>query len=116
MHRGAIRVVWAVAALGAAGGGALLAQSPRPADPTVSVAQEPTITIAPQNITAQDLLAGLANPARWLTMSGDYSAQRFSPLTQITTANAGPLAAQWTFQTGVAGKFETTPIVIDGIL
>src|SRR4029077_5845193 len=59
---------------------------------------------------------GLKNPARWLSYSGDYTSQRYSTLAQITTANAGQLSAQWTFQTGVVGKFETTPLVIDGIL
>ena len=38
-------------------------------------------------ITGQDLLAGLANPTRWLTYSGDYSGRRHSPLTQITPEN-----------------------------
>src|SRR5206468_2186402 len=33
-----------------------------------------------------------------------------------TPANAGQLAPQWTFQTGVVNKFEATPIVIDGVL
>src|SRR5512132_1851420 len=69
-----------------------------------------------QDVTSKDLLDGLANPSRWLTHSGDYAGQRFSPLTQITTANADQLAAQWTFQTGVVNKFEATPIVIDGML
>lgn len=71
---------------------------------------------AQQGITSKDLLNGLANPARWLTYSGDYSGRRHSPLAQITPANAGQLSAQWTFQTNVAGKFEATPIVIDGVL
>ena len=69
-----------------------------------------------QGISNQDLLGGLANPARWLTYSGDYSGRRHSPLTQITPDNAWQLSAQWTFQTGVAGKFEATPIVVDGVL
>ena len=69
-----------------------------------------------QSITGRDLVDGLANPSRWLTHSGDYFGHRFSPLTQITPANAGQLAAQWTFQSGVVNKFEATPIVIDGIL
>jgi alcohol dehydrogenase (cytochrome c) len=69
-----------------------------------------------QDITNKDLLDGLANPSRWLTHSGDYSGQRFSPLTEITPANAGQLAPQWTFQTNVVQKFEATPIVIDGVL
>ena len=73
-------------------------------------------TVAAQDITTKELLDGLANPSRWLTHSGDYAGQRFSPLTQITPANAGTLAAQWTFQTGVNNKFEATPIVIDGVL
>jgi alcohol dehydrogenase (cytochrome c) len=73
-------------------------------------------TVNAQDITTKDLLDGLANPARWLTYSGDYTGQRFSPLTQITPANVGQLAAQWTFQTGVNNKFEASPIVIDGTL
>lgn len=75
-----------------------------------------TITLDAQGITNTDLLAGLDNPTRWLTYSGDYSGRRYSPLTQITPSNAGQLVAQWTFQTGVAGKFEATPLVIDGVL
>ena len=75
----------------------------------------PSQRVGAQDITTKDLLDGLANPSRWLTHSGDYAGQRFSPLTQITPANVGQLAAQWTFQTGVVNKFEATPIVIDGI-
>ena len=73
-------------------------------------------TLRAQDITGKELLDGLSNPSRWLTYSGDYSGQRFSPLTQITPANVGQLAAQWTFQTGVNNKFEASPIVIDGTL
>jgi alcohol dehydrogenase (cytochrome c) len=69
-----------------------------------------------QDITSKDLLDGLANPSRWLTYSGDYTGRRFSPLTQVTPANAAQLAPQWTFQTGVVNKFEATPIVVDGVL
>ncbi len=70
----------------------------------------------PAGVTSKDLLDGLSNPSRWLTYSGDYTGQRFSPLTQITPANAAQLSAQWTFQTGVVNKFEATPIVLDGVL
>jgi alcohol dehydrogenase (cytochrome c) len=69
-----------------------------------------------QGISSKDLLDGLSNPSRWLTYSGDYSGRRHSPLREITPANVGRLAAQWAFQTGVAGKFEATPIVVDGVL
>ena len=73
-------------------------------------------TISAQDITTRELLDGLANPSRWLTHSGDYAGHRFSPLKDVTPANAGQLAAQWAFQTGVNNKFEATPIVIDGTL
>ena len=70
-----------------------------------------------QSVTAEQLNAPLgADPERWLHYSGDYSGQRHSPLTQITPGNVGQLLPQWAFQTGVLGKFETTPLVIDGIL
>ena len=76
-----------------------------------------TVYLRAQDISAKDLSDGLANPMRWLTYSGDYSGQRHSPLTEITPANAGSLMPQWTFQTGaIAGKFEATPIVIDGVI
>jgi alcohol dehydrogenase (cytochrome c) len=52
----------------------------------------------------------------WTTYSGNHSAQRHSPLTQITPANVGQLTVQWLFQTGVAGAFEATPLVVDGIM
>ena len=70
-------------------------------------------------VTVQDLLGGLKDPARWLTYAGDYSAQRHSPLTQITPANAKGLIPQWVFQTLVPAPgrgLETIPIVLDGVL
>jgi len=67
-------------------------------------------------ITSQDLLDGLKDPTRWLTYGGDYSSQRHSPLTQITPENVNQLTAQWTFQTGTTGSFQTTPLVVDGVL
>ncbi len=69
-----------------------------------------------QNISSKDLLDGLKSTGRWLTYSGDYSGRRHSPLAQITPENVGSLRAEWIFQTGVPGKFEATPIVIDGTL
>jgi len=67
-------------------------------------------------ITNRDLLDGLKDPTRWLTYSGTYDGHRHSPLTQITPANVDRLTAQWTFQTGQLGSFQTTPIVVDGVL
>src|SRR5262245_8735332 len=67
-------------------------------------------------VTPQDLLDGLKDPGRWLTNGGDYNGHRHSPLTQITPANVGQLSTQWTFQTGTLGNFQTTPVVIDGVI
>src|SRR3989449_6793613 len=71
---------------------------------------------APPQVTSQDLLDGQKDPSRWLTYSGDYSGHRHSPLTQITPENVHQLSAQWTFQTGTLGSFQTTPLVLDGVL
>ena len=37
-------------------------------------------------------------------------------MTQITPENVSQLTTQWTFQTGVLGSFQATPIVIDGVI
>src|SRR5262249_10244903 len=67
-----------------------------------------------QTVGVAQLNAGLADPSQWLTHSGDYSGRRHSPLTQITPANVAELRAAWTFRTGVAGKWEASPLVIAG--
>ena len=69
--------------------------------------------------TYQDILAGLSDPERWLTYSGDYSGQRHSPLSQITPENVAGLRPVWTFQTGVTTRgrgFETSPLADGGVL
>ena len=80
---------------------------------TWSVAAQQT---RPAQVTAQDLRDGLKDATRWLTYSGDYTNHRHSPLTQITPENVHRLTAQWAFQTDTLGKFEATPLVVDGII
>ena len=68
-------------------------------------------------VTPPEVLGGLpADGSRWLTFGGDYANQRHSPLTQITLENVNRLVPQWTFQTGVLGNFETTPLLRDNVL
>ncbi len=70
-------------------------------------------------ISYADIRAGLADPTRWLTFSGDYTGMRHSPLTQINPRNVRRLAPAWTFQTGTLTRgrgFETTPLVFDDVL
>lgn len=55
-------------------------------------------------------------PNNWLTYSGNYAAQRYSGLTQITLANAKNLELKWVYQTLSAWTFEATPLVVDGVM
>jgi alcohol dehydrogenase (cytochrome c) len=55
-------------------------------------------------------------PANWLTYSGNYSGYRYSPLKQITALNVAKLRPQWLYQLDVTHGFQTSPIVVDGIM
>jgi alcohol dehydrogenase (cytochrome c) len=70
----------------------------------------------PPTVSNQDLLAGLQDGTKWLTYSGNYFGHRHSPLTQITPENVAQLTSVWTFQTRAVGNFQSTPLVIDGVL
>jgi alcohol dehydrogenase (cytochrome c) len=48
--------------------------------------------------------------------SGDYSGKRFSLLYEISVGNVNMLVPKWAYQTMAGGKFETTPLVVDGVL
>src|SRR5579863_2095031 len=67
-------------------------------------------------VTAKRLVEAGKEPENWLMYSGDYAGRRYSALEQITTANASGLVPKWAYQTMAGGKFETTPLVVDGIL
>jgi glucose dehydrogenase len=54
-------------------------------------------------------------PGDWLTYNGDPSANRYSQLTQINTANVGSLRLKWIYPTQYFG-LETTPLASDGVL
>jgi alcohol dehydrogenase (cytochrome c) len=100
----AIATTWALAA----GVSALGAQTSGPGIPGALGA-----------VRYEDILAGFSDPTKWLTYSGDYSGRRHSPLTQITPENVRRLVPVWTFQTGTETRgrgFETTPLVLDGVL
>ena len=73
-------------------------------------------TMAQGQVTYERLLDAAKEPQNWLTYSGRYSGWRYSTLDQINASNAPHLAMQWTFQVGDLGQFETTPLVVDGVL
>jgi alcohol dehydrogenase (cytochrome c) len=67
-------------------------------------------------VTSQRLLDSAKEPHNWLMYSGDYAGRRYSSLEQINAKNAAALTPKWAYQTMAGGKFETTPLVVDGIL
>ena len=67
-------------------------------------------------VTFERLLNSSKEPQNWLTYSGDYAGRRFSGLDQVNTTTAQSLVVKWVYQTAATGKFETTPLVVDGIL
>ena len=67
-------------------------------------------------VTAERLLNAGKEPQNWLMYSGGYSGLRYSTLDQIDASNAGGLAPKWAYQTMAGGQFETTPLVVDGVL
>jgi alcohol dehydrogenase (cytochrome c) len=67
-------------------------------------------------VTFDSILRADKEPQNWLTYSGSLTGQRYSPLTQITTANVGNLQLQWAFQARSTEKFEATPLVADGMM
>jgi alcohol dehydrogenase (cytochrome c) len=67
-------------------------------------------------ITYDRLLRASDEPQNWLTYSGGYSSLRYSLLKQVTPANVKSLEQKWVFQADSLEKFETTPLVVDGIM
>lgn len=67
-------------------------------------------------VSFERLLRAADEPHNWLTYSGAYDSQRHSRLRQITPANIRNLEQKWVFQAQSLEKFETTPLVVDGIM
>jgi len=67
-------------------------------------------------VTPQRLLDSAKEPQNWLMYSGDYAGRRYSTLDQINTSNAASLVPKWAYQTMGTGKYESTSLVVDGVL
>ena len=79
------------------------------------------VAVAAAGPTAQDvsferLRAAAEAPADWLTYSGTYFSQRYSELDQVAPPNVRDLQLQWVYQTPVFGPWQTTPLVVDGVM
>jgi len=62
------------------------------------------------------LVNSAKEPQNWLTYSGNFMSQRYSPLAQVTPQNVKNLELKWVFQARSLEKFEATPLVVDGIM
>ncbi len=67
-------------------------------------------------ITNDRLLHADKEPGNWLMYSSTYNSWRFSGLDQINQGNVKNLHVKWLFQGRHNEKFETTPLVVDGIM
>src|SRR5579863_6832974 len=67
-------------------------------------------------VTYERLLKADQEPGNWLMYSHTYNGWRFSRLNQINTGNVKNLQVKWLFQGRHEQKFETTPLVVDGIM
>jgi alcohol dehydrogenase (cytochrome c) len=68
------------------------------------------------NVTYDEILHAASHPSDWLTYGGNYSSQRFSELKQINKQNVNTLKLRWVYQLRRTGIFESSPIVVDGIM
>ena len=67
-------------------------------------------------VTSERLLHANDEPQNWLTYSGSYASQRYSALQQISATNVKNLELKWVFQAQSLQKFESTPLVVDGVM
>ena len=75
-----------------------------------------TIPFLSAQVSYERLLRAAEEPQNWLSYSGSYASQRYSLLRQINPANVKTLEQKWIFQAESLEKFETTPLVADGIM
>ena len=70
-----------------------------------------------QDLTYERILTAAAKePQNWLTYSGNYAGHRYSPLDQINDASVARLKPVWSYQVNSLHRFETTPLVVDGVM
>src|SRR5262249_49532753 len=75
-----------------------------------------TPATAAAQVDAARLLAAdePANAGQWMSHGRDYSEQRFSPLTKVSTDNVAQLGLAWYADFDTRRGQESTPLVIDG--
>ena len=75
-----------------------------------------TALILPAQVTYDRILNADKEPRNWLTYNGTYASHHHSALDTITPENVGKLEMTWVFQVRSLEKFQTTPLVVDGVM
>jgi alcohol dehydrogenase (cytochrome c) len=68
------------------------------------------------NVTDAMMLNAASDENNWLLPGRTYDNQRYSPLRQITAENIKSLNLVALIQTGMPASFETTPVVVNGVM
>ena len=71
---------------------------------------------ASAQVSSGRLVKAQDDPENWLTYSGSYNNQRHSKLDQIKRENVKDLQLKWVFQAESLEKFQSTPLVVDGVM
>src|SRR6185436_2792830 len=75
-----------------------------------------SLLLSGAGITEQKLRSAQSDAATWLSYGKNYAGWRYADLAEINRTNVARLAPKWVFQTGVAGKHESTPLVFDRLV
>ncbi len=67
-------------------------------------------------VTYERIVDADNEPGNWLTYSRSYDSQHYSPLDQIDKSNVNDLELKWVFQADETTKFQSTPLVVDGVI
>lgn len=62
------------------------------------------------------VVRSIADSAQWPTYSRDLANTRYSPLSQITSANVGTLVPAWVHHSRIPHSSESNPLVVDGVM
>jgi alcohol dehydrogenase (cytochrome c) len=70
-----------------------------------------------QNVPYERILNSANEPGSWLTYSGSYNSEQYSPLKQINRKNVSQLKIAWMYQPSKpVANLEASPIVVDGVM
>jgi alcohol dehydrogenase (cytochrome c) len=67
-------------------------------------------------VTNDRILNADKEPSNWLTFAGTYRSNHYSQFKQITPENVNNMELKWVYQPRSLEIFETTPLVVDGVL